>query len=541
MVEAFRSWLRKKYGGDVEALRRSWGDPDVDFSTATIPSRIERAWSEDFLIRDPSKSMKAIDYDMCFQDVHSDTLLELCKVAKEEVGAKKIVGVFYGYIWTGFFRGFYMQNAGHLAFSKVLDSPYIDFIASPYDYDNRGVGGVNFSQSIPETVTIHGKLFFTEFDPKTFLTDPPMKWHHKGHLRPQTLEETVEVLKRDYSYAHAMGIGMWWMDLFNQGWYHHDGIIRAISKLRKIEEQLLDLDHSSNREIAVILDEKSMLYERPCQNLVMSLRSVQRQWELAYVGAPFDTYLQSDLVDQEIKDYKMYLFLNSVHVTSREAEKIKEIVRRDGKVAVWVWASGLILDNDLSTENIRDLTGIDVNYEKAEARLHIDVTNYDHPITKGLQKFSSFGPELSRWHMVLFKESGFIEDDPAFTIGPIFYSVDPEATVLGRISTNGKPGFVVKEFEDWTSIYVSTPMLSKDILRNIAKFAGVHIYAESGELVYGNKHFLSIYPRIRGKKVISLPEPKTVTDLWNDKPIAENTSRLEIDMKANTTYMYLLE
>jgi len=543
MSRAFKEWLYKKYQGDVEALRKSWRDPNVDFSTATIPSRVERVSSENFLLRDPAKCMKVIDYDLCFQDIHSDTILSLCRVAKEKVGARKIVGVFYGYTWTGFFRGFYMQNAGHLALSRLLHSPYVDFIAAPYDYDNRGTEGVCFSQSIPETVVLHGKLFFTEADPKTFLTDPAMKWHHKGHLKPQSLEETVEILKRDYSYAHSMGIGVWWTDLFGQGWYHHEGIIQALTKIQKIESNLLEFDHSSNREIAVILDEKSLLYERPCQNLIMSLRSVQRQWELAYIGAPFDTYLQSDFIDHEetLRKYKLYIFPNNVHVTKDEMEKIKDVVRENRKVAIWIWAPGLIVDDNLSTDNIRNLTGINVNYENIEAHLHIDITNYNHPITMDLPRGSCFGPEISRWHTTLFTEAGFIEDDPSFTIGPIFYSDDPKALVLGKLSINNKAGFAIKEFKDWISIYASTPMISKDIIRNIAKFAGVHIYVESGDLVYSNKHFLCVYPRLGGKKVISLPEPRTIIDLWNDNLIAKNTSRVEVSMKANTAYIYLLK
>lgn len=56
-----------------------------------------------------------------------------------------------------------------------------------------------------------------------------------------------------------MGIGMWWTDLFGQGWYHHDGIVQALRKLKEIEKRLLEFDHSSNREVAIILDEKTAL------------------------------------------------------------------------------------------------------------------------------------------------------------------------------------------------------------------------------------------------------------------------------------------
>lgn len=541
MVEKFRKWLRKRYKENVHALREAWKDQDVDFSSATIPTRLERVLSEDFIIRDPSKCRKAIDYDMCFQDVHSDTLLGLCRVAKQKVGAKKIVGVFYGYTWGGFHRGFYMQHAGHLALSKVLDSPYVDFIASPIDYENRSVGGVSFSQSIPETVALHGKLFFNEVDPKTYLTSPEVRWHHKEDWRPRTPEDTLEILKRNFSYTHAMGTGMWWMDLFEKGWYHDDEIIQALSRLRGIEDRLLEYDRSSNREIAIILDEKSMLYERPCQNMMVSLRYVQRQWELGYMGAPFDTYLQSDLLDTNLKDYRMYIFPNNSRLTKAEREEIKRRTRRNGNVAVWVWAPGLIVDDEMSLLHVRDLTEINISLVNIEARVHIDIVNYEHPVTRGLPRGHSFGPEMNRWHMIQFKESGFTEDDPTFAMGPVFYSDDPGATVLGMLPAIEKPGFCVKEFGGWKSVYAASPVMTKDVLRNIAKFAGVHIYVDSGDLVYANKHFLSVYPRTPGRKTVRLPELRSVTDLWNDYLVTENAREFDVEMKANRTYMYLLE
>ena len=541
MLKAFREWVRRKYDGDLEELRRSWKKRDIDFSTITIPTKLERLSAEILTIRDPASQMNVIDYEMCFQDTHSDLILNLCKVAKSETS--KLVGVFYGYIWLGFFRGFYMQNAGHLALSKILRSPYVDFLASPYDYENRVLGGACYSQSVPESAFLHGKMFFTEVDPKTFLTDPGLKWHHLEHFAPRTAEETVELLKRDYSYVQSMGMGMWWTDLFNQGWYHHENIIEALGKLRKIEERLSSFSQKSNSEIAVILDERSLLYERPCQNMAMALRNVQRQWELAFIGAPFDTYLQSDLSNPEFdaKRYKLFIFMNNVFVGKNERRSIDQLIKKDGKVVVWQWAPGLISDEGVSIDNMQQITGMKIDYEKKEGHTHIDIINYQHPITKDLPVGHCFGPELSRWHMMLFKESGFIEDDPTFVSCPLFYCPDTEATILGRLNPSDKPGFCIREFNSWTSIYIAIPYISKQVLRNIARFAGVHIYTDGEDLVYANRHFLSISPRLSGRRIIKLSKPMTVTDLWNGEKVCEEAKSFDIDVRANVTYMYLLE
>lgn len=541
MLEAFRNWLRKKYAGDADRLRKAWNRKELDFANIAIPTKQERISSNYFAIRDPSEQMNAIDYDLCFQDVHTDAMLGLCKTAKSST--EKLIGVFYGYTWTGFFRGFYMQNAGHLALHKVLRSPYVDFLASPCDYENRILGGATYSQSVPESVTLHGKLFFSEVDPKTHRTDPDLKWHHLEDFRPRTVEGTVELLKRSYAHSHAMGMGMWWMDLFNRGWYHDDEIIRALKRLREIDEGLLGRDQASNREIAVVLDERGLMYERACQNMAISLRSVQRQWEFAFIGAPFDTYLQSDLMDPSFKGegYKLFIFVNNVFFTGDEVERIGHLIKKGGKVAIWEWAPGLISDEGLGIENMRQLTGINIDREGVEGHAHIDIVNYEHPITEGLPLGHCFGPEISRWHLALLKESGFIEDDPSYRVGPLFHSSDPEAIALGMLGSIGKVGFCVKRSHDWTSIFVATPYVSKDVLRNIAKFAGVHLYTDCGDLVYSNEHFLAICPRVDGKRAIRLPKPKGVTDLWTNERVVETTKGFEMDLKANRTYMYLLE
>ena len=285
------------------------------------------------------------------------------------------------------------------------------------------------------------------------------------------------------------------------------------------------------------------MYERACQNMAMSLRNVQRQWEFAFIGAPFDAYLQSDLRSSSFKGerYKLFIFPNNVLFDERERESVDRIIKRDGKVVLWEWAPGFISDKGVGTENIHDLMGIKVDCERAERHSHIDVVNYKHPFTRDLPLGHCFGPEISKWHLTLFKESGFMEDDPSFKLGPLFYCSDPEATTLGVLNSTGKSGWCVKRFEGWTSTFVATPFVSKDVLRNVAKYAGVHLYSDRGDLVYSNKHFLSICPRFDGKRIIRLPEPRDVTDLWSGQKFAEDAESLEIDAIANRTYMYLMD
>ena len=88
---------------------------------------------------------------------------------------KKIVGAFYGYLWCNF-PNLSVVHSGHLGFAKVLRSPDVDFIASPYTYDNKQIGGPNNSQTLPESVALHGKLYFNEVDTETHLFKRQWRW-----------------------------------------------------------------------------------------------------------------------------------------------------------------------------------------------------------------------------------------------------------------------------------------------------------------------------------------------------------------------------
>lgn len=49
---------------------------------------------------------------------------------------------------------------------------------------------------------------------------------------------------------------------------------------------------------------------------------------------------------------------------------------------------------------------------------------------------------------------------------------------------NCRPGFAVKAFPNWTSLYVAAPNIPANVLRSIARFAGAHIYSDDADVIY---------------------------------------------------------
>lgn len=547
---AFRNWLREKYNDNVSALRKAWKMPKADFENVTIPDKAERLKTDLNLLRDPLISRYVSDYYEFFSDINANALIYFCKVGKKTTENENIFGAFYGYIINEYSCP-YPQHFGHQALRKVLESPYIDFLCAPYQYYNRGPGGTDASQSVVETVKLHGKLWFTECDHPTFMykrgyrvSETPLlkktsdviinlKERMEGGIIP-TLEETLGIMKRDFSHRLIRRIGMWWMDLIpEQGWYHHPEIMKYVAKMKKIMEKSLYLDRSYKGEIAIIVDEETPYYVKPGNELFYPLVFLQDRCGLSRIGTPYDIYLHNDLSNPFMPDYKLYIFLNTLYLTKEERRAIKDKVQRNGSTVMWLYAPGFISEGGLSIEGVRDLVGMKISYRESKYNLssgnggpiQLYLTDFNHPITKGISSSTFFGTNSD--------------------IGPIFYCVDPTARTLGRLlpAPQGvlcQPGFTIKEFNDWTSIFIGAPNIPANILRNIAYYAGCHIYCDDDDIVYASKYFLAIHTNSGGYKKIQLPRKSDVYDAFSEELVAKNVKEFTDQLQQYDTKLYFL-
>lgn len=548
-IAAFREWLRNKYRNRPEALQKAWGDPEVSFETATPPDEVERYTSTHGIFFDPEVSRRVPDYFSFFNDMTANVLLENCRWVKELTGRRKIVGTFYGYLWCNF-PNLSVNHTGHLGFERVLNSPDVDFIASPYTYDNKQIGGPNNSQTLPENVLLHGKLYFNEVDTETHLHQRQWRWGNSLH-NPENWEETRALLIRDYGYAMCKGTGMWWTDLHG-GNFHDEKITELLSRLKELDVAYLEADKQSNAEIAVILDEETYKYFGDGEPLFNALLTAQKQWQLGFIGAPWEPYLLSDIGNPEMKDFKVYLFLNTFRVTPDQRRQIHRRLERDHATAVWVYAPGYIQEDRLSLEDMSALTGIHLAEDNSAGELRVEVVSHEHEYTRSLPEGFAYGTDVDvdsiiRYydHQIYLKDPrdpSLVRDLPGFRISPRFFSDDPEAGVLGILAGVGKPGLVVKEQPGgWTSVYSSAPILPSALLRNILRAAGGHIYSSGNDVVYANKNRLCIYSPSGGTRMIRLPDRLKVTDLMENRILAGAAREFPLSFPPNTSVLLALE
>lgn len=515
MEERFSEWLVER--------GPSWNERG-------IPSPTERMEGGHLSFRDPERDARSIEYSRCLSQTISETMLHLCRVAKRCTSSSRLVGAFYGYLWT---HGETLcpQHAGHLCLGKILRSPDIDFIVSPYHYDDRGLGGVNYPQTLADEVRNSGKLYFNEVDTKTFLTDPQIDWMSQI-ARPRNAGDTIELLKRDFSYSISKGVGLWWMDLMDRGWFHHPTIARALGRLRGIYDSMdgEGAIKAAPSQIAVVLDEQSFHYLMPHSNLTSPLLSVQRQRELSGIGAPFDEVL----LDSLSADHSLYIFLNAFYLEDEDRARMQRTL--EGKGSLWVYAPGFIGGDGADIGGISEILGMNVRMLDREMPLDVVTGRSRHPIMSSVAPGTRFGCSVDGNYI-----ARALNYPAKRAIGPVFYVDDREVIELGRIAGTDRTGLSLKEGDEGLRVYSSAPAVPSDIMRGLAKYVGVHCYLESNDLVYAGPRFLGIYARTGGLKRVRLPTESRVYDLYEERVVAETCNSLEMHMRANSTVMLQLD
>jgi len=532
-IKAFRTWLRKRYGGSALKLKEAWNTREADFRTALPPTKeqIEREEEDLLYFRDPTKSQRFIDWYQFYSDLTAETILYFAQIVKEETNA--LCGTFYGYELTGGWAG---PQAELFSTMTLLESPLIDFLAGPLRYEDRGLGGSDGSQGLISSVRLHGKTWLGEVD-----MGPGVNGF------PEDPAGASEVMKRMLAWSLVQEHGMWWMfhgtpvfSYWQETIYRH--IFKTICDLQGASNFAVDTDRTPTAEIAVLYDARSIFYgsyKMKSHSLYIPLVEFNLN-QLMALGTPFDLYLLDDLANAKMPDYKLYIFLNAFHLDERQRQMIDKKVKRNGSVAVWFYAPGFVTDEGFSLDAAEEVTGIRLAYEARKAELVGNLVPSGDPIVKGLPRDMAIGGRYERpaggggcWPW-------FRPDKADTSCGPIFYAADAGATELGKLSANGKPGLVVKRFGQWTSVWSGVTSLPADLWRNFAKSAGVHFYDEGGSTVYANRSWLAVHTRTSGRKTLRLPRASDIYDVFDGRLIGRSLDKFEVSLPEKVTKLYYL-
>ena len=492
-----------------------------------VPSHEERtAAAEGGIFRDPVRDWKAILYDRYYNAMMAKAVVEIAGAAKAACGGNKLVGTYFGYFQEFASMGYCVNAAGHNDLRALLDSPDIDFLASPNSYRFRALGAPNVEMKPFAAIREAGKLALVEDDTRTNLTAAT------GYDQTLNLEDTLAVFKRNIAVYMTHGMPLWQVPLVGGNELDHSAIRKIFLRAVKAGQYRYANPCDDLRpEIAAVIDADSIPYLAATSSQVRivgskvysynakgkfidrdrwvlpvsgELLSLQR-CILAQCGAPVD-WLMLENVPRSVGRYKLVLILGAYADTPKLRAAVAALKAAGTKV-VFVYGAGFIAPerSGFSAVAMSELVGMKIDMAKAGS------------IKVGFSDGRTAGADYMTF--------------------PRFCVDDPDATVLARYA--GDPKLVAVAAKG-NMIFYGGALLDSEFVRKTARDAGAHIYNDTDDNFEAGNGIFSIHCNRPGVKTIRLPKAVDVVDLYSGEVLGRGVTEVSFPMKAFQTRVFII-
>ena len=470
---------------------------------APVPTADARHVAPAGVFRDPATERTLVDWAEFQQEAMAECVCELARAVRKASRGRKLVVFFYGYVFEFAAVSTGPSVAGHYALRRALNCPDIDVLCSPISYFDRGLAESAPSMTAAESVALAKKMWLNEDDTHTYLATgtPPGSRDHVT-----TLEDTNKQLVRNVAQEALRNFGTWWMDLGSSGWFNDAGMWTEMKRLRALDEPLLKKPMPFRPQVAVVIDERAMLRVAAGGTSVTGSGIYQVREPLGRMGAPYGQYLLDDVLAGRVKA-KLHVFLNAWSPTAAERAKLLKATR--GNAKVWCYAPGWFDGDQPSLEAMKQLTGFEM---KLVSLPKPAVTLTERGKSLGLEK--TFGGEKP--------------------VKPLFAAADAKPEEILATYADGSAAVALRRAPGGLSLFVGAPGLTSELLRLVAREAGVHLFTTTDCNVCANGRFLSLHASQDGPVEVNTGKSTPVTDVLSGEPVARGP-RFALPLKRGDT------
>jgi len=487
-----------------------------------VPSGAERnSLDGKSLLWDQKKHLKTIAYNDFSSNTTADFMLHLARKAKELVGKDKVIGTYYGYVSTLHHTG-RSQYRSHYALKKVLDANTVDYIMSPNSYPLRDMGETCGEMKPFATLLKNNIIPVCEDDTRTHYG-----YDVKGSQR-QTITEkqTIAQELRNMAIAICRNSPNYYYPLTNGTEISFPAMTGLINNLKITGQHILENNTARNAQIALVVSEESIKAMPPVTQMarsgiidqyykgngnvakrerirpVLTFESfIGNQGRFNRSGSPVDQLLAEDLADNP-GDYKLYVFINCFKYDDKFLAAVKKLQQRDC-VLLWLYAPGYIKGLESSTDNMKELTGMEFSR-----------------IDSGIPA-------------AVIRKDGSVFGTPAANVTPMFAVSTPGVEVLGKYK-NGQTGAAAMKTGKALTVFSGAWQLDMKFISDILDRAGIYRFSKTLDPFEANDSLLMLHARYPGKKTITLPRKTDVLDIMSGE-IMRDCKQIEFDAELHET------
>ncbi len=197
-----------------------------------------------------------------------------------------------------------------------------------------------------DSVRLHGKIWMTENDTRTFLTrflidvapelcpkGPEGKYYQGGlWAGPETLEISVALMRNNTARMLTHGYGGWWFDMWG-GWYSHPALLEEIRAAQNLWFENIKPSDPSRvppDSICVVVDEHTVELDASFGALYSPM--IGNLTALGHCGRPYVIYLREDLQKLDLSEAPFIWLLGLTSLTEAEQELTGNFMANDGVV-----------------------------------------------------------------------------------------------------------------------------------------------------------------------------------------------------------------
>ncbi len=555
--KSFSKYLKERYK-TTENMQKAWHDDTVSIEEPRIPDcegryvingvdhdmgPKDKLYANSNTSKFPSngtnvghfldidKRCDVFDFFRAWHIGVAESVIYFGNVVKE-ISPDLLTGAFYGS--AGSHRAYSMGQIGGV--TNILDSGVIDFLASPGVYENRQPGGFVGQRQVPDSFALRNSIFVVEEDARTHFDNP----FFAKHMNLFTMDDSINNLKRDFGRNICQNLHAWWFDqIIGGGRYKHPEIYKLFDKQQKIAHESYEKNRIKNSEIAFIYDEES--YHVTSEETTLQMLELFRNYEIDIIGAPADRYYHNDMSNPNMPDYKIYFFMNVFYLSDKEREDIRKKLAKNHATAVFLYAQGLInpdREPKLSADNMSELMGIDIEMRQGifSGKMKFD-KNSENSVARAMDMGEIYGDFTRKlWLNV----SSYMNDVRKCKVDlyPGLFAKEGDGEAIAHFLETGAPSITIKDNPDFRAVYYGSKHMSADIVRELARLAGVHIYTEDNDVLYANNSYITFHAATTGKKTLKLPREATLREVYSGKIYAENTDIVNFELLKGETLMF---